>query len=79
MLYIRIETDKMSIFGQLVQLLCDKDGYSVTVGNVTIDCRDIVSFETIDHRATWEKKFIEEEDTSGFKRYCSIGNAVDFS
>lgn len=77
MLYIRVETDTLTILGILVQIKLDKDSYSVTVGNTTIDCKDIIAYETEHYHQSWgpDSRMV---DRNGFDRYCAIVNAIDF-
>ena len=78
MLYIRVETDTSVILGILVQIKRDKDSYSVTVGDTSVDCKDIIAYESEHYRQSWGPDS-RMADPDGFERYCSIVNAIDFN
>jgi len=75
MLYVRIETDTVSILGWLVQVKSDDTGCSVTVGTTTIECKDILSFETDSHRMSWGCDH-RSGDPRGCERFRSILEAL---
>lgn len=77
MLYIRVETDTSTILGILVQIKQDKGSYSIKVGDTSIDCKDIIAYETEHYRQSWGPDS-RMADRNGFERYCSIVNAIDF-
>ena len=75
MLYVKIETDTVSILGWLVQVKSDDTGCSVTVGTTTIECKDILSFETDSHRMSWGYDS-RSGDPNGCERFRSILEAL---